>query len=973
MELASSANQHTSTPNNPPNDSAPSSPSQRHDSQIAQPPASSVPVQQPQQQQQQQTPLATPAQQQNPHSIPSTPSTHNKYEPYHRSSPSIASRAASMSISTPNSQDPSARQRNATMDYNGSQMDVDMDADPFNQQKYSRPPATSRLSSQYLPINAQDDGANRARYSPMNTSPTTYASPPQQHQQQQQNLSANPTQYTSYTPQQSARQSPNRQSQFASPTQQGRYYASPPASARAHTNQLPPLQSTLQTPAAYYPQSATQQLNAVFGQEAHEPEKKPPQSSHGSNTVPQFSRVYNACDLNAQVNTQPPFRRANPEGGFISPLQALTTHLPATYRICNPAFQYESSRNPRRVLTKPSKGVKNDGYDNEDSDYILYVNDILGSEETNHKNRYLILDVLGQGTFGQVVKCQNLKTQEVVAVKVVKNKTAYFNQSMMEVSVLDLLNGRMDKNDDHHILRLKDTFIHRQHLCLVFELLSVNLYELIKQNQFRGLSTTLVRVFAQQLLNGLCLLSKAKLIHCDLKPENILLKNLESPIIKIIDFGSACDERQTVYTYIQSRFYRSPEVLLGLPYSAAIDMWSLGCIVVELFLGLPLFPGSSEYNQVSRITEMLGLPPTWMLEVGKQSGEFFEKVHDEFGRRTHRLKSMEQYSREHGTKEQPSKKYFQQTRLPDIIRAYPMPRKGMKQNEMEREMANREAFIDFVHGLLNINPLERWTPQQARTHPFITQQKFTGPFQPRMDLKPTSRSPAPGVQQQQQAEALSRQRQQQAQAAQVQQAANAAYANAMHGMTPGYPASPNTAQHQHQHQQQAAMYQNMYSPSQQGAPPPYPANPPVQSAYGQQVPMIQQPPPAAGMHPYAQQPQQNLYAQATTRAGRQRASTMDGQGNVNGIPSALQRVVSHLDPNQPIRLQPSPAYYPPPQDGQAASDLGSIGSRRRASRAGGNNRQGGQGQERNFVRLLEDRTLEEGWNGNNAQWSGSNV
>lgn len=112
------------------------------------------------------------------------------------------------------------------------------------------------------------------------------------------------------------------------------------------------------------------------------------------------------------------------------------------------------------MLTKPSKGVKNDGFDNEDSDYILYVNDILGSEETGHKyvsrltypnivmmvnantlsrNRYLILDVLGQGTFGQVVKCQNLKTQEVVAVKVVKNRTAYFNQSMMEVSVLDLV------------------------------------------------------------------------------------------------------------------------------------------------------------------------------------------------------------------------------------------------------------------------------------------------------------------------------------------------------------------------------------------------------------------------------------------------------------------------------------------------------------------------------------------------------
>lgn len=119
-------------------------------------------------------------------------------------------------------------------------------------------------------------------------------------------------------------------------------------------------------------------------------------------------------------------------------------------------------------------------------------------------------------------------------------------------------------------------------------------------------------------------------------------------------------------------------------YSSAIDMWSLGCIVVELFLGLPLFPGSSEYNQVSRITEMLGLPPMWMLEAGKQSGEFFEKTHDEYGRRSYRLKTMEQYSREHGSKEQPSKKYFQATTLPEIIRSYSMPRKNMKQAEIDR-------------------------------------------------------------------------------------------------------------------------------------------------------------------------------------------------------------------------------------------------------------------------------------------------
>lgn len=816
-------------------------------------------------------------------------------------------------------------------EYNGDgDGDVPMeDADPYNKPKYaSRANHQHRHSQQFV---QQEESAAARRYSPMNLSPTSpYGASPQQ---QSQNT------YTSFTPQtQSNRQSPTRSNPYISPPQS---YYSPPAS-RPHAPQLPPIQSNM-NPESYYPQSASAQLNAVYNREARSPRTTNPNPqqlpSMGRGSVPKLTKCNNVTELNPKVNLQPPFRRANPEGGFISPLQALTTHLPSTYRICNPSFKYESSRNPRRVLTKPSKGVKNDGYDNEDSDYILYVNDILGSEESGHKNRYLILDVLGQGTFGQVVKCQNLKTQEVVAVKVVKNRTAYFNQSMMEVSVLDLLNKQMDKNDDHHLLRLKDTFIHRQHLCLVFELLSVNLYELIKQNQFRGLSTTLVRVFAQQLINGLALLGKAKLIHCDLKPENILLKNLESPIIKIIDFGSACDERQTVYTYIQSRFYRSPEVLLGLPYSAAIDMWSLGCIVVELFLGLPLFPGSSEYNQVSRITEMLGLPPTWMLEMGKQSGEFFEKVHDDFGRRTYRLKSMEQYSREHGSKEQPSKKYFSATTLPDIIKNYPMPRKNMKPAEIEREMANRTSFIDFAQGLLNLNPLERWTPNQAKLHPFITQAKFTGPFVPPMTLRSgSSRSPAPGVQEQQRAEALSKQRAQQAAQAQAQaQAQSAAYANMQ----------MNQYAQQSPHGQAPNIYNNMYGPNHQGAPPPYPAQP----GYGQQMGMIQQ-----GQAPrYNAQP--NLYAQAATRAGRQRASTMDQQQS--GIPPALQRVISHLDPNAPIRLQPSPAYYPPPPDG--APDVSTGSARRRGSRAGANQRN------RDFIRTLEDRTLEEGFM-NQTHW-----
>jgi dual specificity protein kinase YAK1 len=461
-----------------------------------------------------------------------------------------------------------------------------------------------------------------------------------------------------------------------------------------------------------------------------------------------FKRVRDARDLRPYVNTQPAGRRMDSTGTYLSPLRQLTTNILDTYHICNPQFRYESTHNPRRVLTKPSKPAHNEGYDNDDYDYILYVNDWLGTEE-GHK--YLILDILGQGTFGQVVKCQNMKTHEIVAVKVVKNKPAYFNQSMMEVTILELLNNQCDPQDEHHILRLRDSFIHRSHLCLVFELLSSNLYELIKQNQFQGLSTQLVKVFTAQLLDAMTVLKDARLIHCDLKPENILLKSLQSPQIKVIDFGSACHERQTVYTYIQSRFYRSPEVLLGIPYTASIDMWSLGCIAVELFLGLPLFPGTSEYNQITRIVEMVGMPPSYMLDIGKQTNQFFDSYVDHYGQKKYRLKTLEQYSREHNTNEQPGKQYFKANSLPEIIDTAPMPTfksSARQSHEMDKELNNRASFIDFCQGLLNLNPIERWSPQQARMHPFITGEKFTRPFTPTSQVQQTvtpAAPPAPGA------------------------------------------------------------------------------------------------------------------------------------------------------------------------------------------------------------------------------------
>ena len=265
-------------------------------------------------------------------------------------------------------------------------------------------------------------------------------------------------------------------------------------------------------------------------------------------------------------------------------------------------------------------------------------------------------------------------------------------------------------------------------------------------------------------------------------------------------------------------------------------------------------------------------------------------------------------------------------------------------------MTNRLAFIDFVRGLLNINPLERWSPQQAKLHPFITQSKFIGAFVPPMHLKnSTTKSPAPGVRQQQEAELVSKQRAQTAQAqAQAQAQVQAqAQAQAHQSAQNAYVANMQINQYGQGGMNQAPpVYSNMYTPHQQGAPPPYPTQ---TGGYGNQMGMMQQAPSQMAGVQYNQS--QNLYAQATTRAGRQRASTMDQQQG--GIPQSIQRVASHLDPNAPIRLQPSPAYYPPPPDGYVDPNS-AASARRRGSRAAS-------GRNRNFIQTLEDRTMEEGF------------
>ncbi|XP_061543034.1 homeodomain-interacting protein kinase 1 isoform X5 [Phycodurus eques] len=350
---------------------------------------------------------------------------------------------------------------------------------------------------------------------------------------------------------------------------------------------------------------------------------------------------------------------------------------------------------------------------NGEGDYQLVQHEILCSVSCS----YEVLEFLGRGTFGQVAKCWKRGTNEIVAIKILKNHPSYARQGQIEVGILNRLSA--ENADEYNFVRSYECFQHKGHTCLVFEMLEQNLYDFLKHSKFSPLHLRHIRPILQQVATALMKLKSLGLIHADLKPENIMLVDpLRQPYrVKVIDFGSASHVSKAVCsTYLQSRYYRAPEIILGLPFCEAIDMWSLGCVIAELFLGWPLYPGASEYDQIRYISQTQGLPAEYLLSAGTKTSRFFNRGPDS-SYPLWRLKTPSEHEMEMGIKSKEARKYIFNC-LDDMMQVNLSSH--LEGTDMLAEKADRREFIDLLKRMLRLDADKRITPTKTLGHPFVT-------------------------------------------------------------------------------------------------------------------------------------------------------------------------------------------------------------------------------------------------------------
>ncbi|XP_044215442.1 homeodomain-interacting protein kinase 3-like isoform X3 [Thunnus albacares] len=329
--------------------------------------------------------------------------------------------------------------------------------------------------------------------------------------------------------------------------------------------------------------------------------------------------------------------------------------------------------------------------------------DVLSSPSSD----YLVQSFLGEGCFGEVTKCLKTATMETVAVKMVKDCN-FTDQAKNEVEILEEL--RAFDSDKFNFVRYNDAFIDRESVCLEFEMLDISLLDFVERRPSCSLLVQEIRPILQQVATALQLLRSLGVAHTDIKPDNIMMvDHINQPLrVKIIDFGLARRVSQSDWaTDIQPLNYRAPEVILGFPYTAAIDMWSLGCMAAELFLGDLLYPGNCEYDMLRHIIQTQGQLPEKLLNNGVKTRCFFRQKSD----RQWRLKTPFEYGIVSW-----SKTYF--TSLDDIKTVSPVCH--LSDEDIMAEIDDRENFVELLKQMLEFDVAKRITPSQLLQDPFIS-------------------------------------------------------------------------------------------------------------------------------------------------------------------------------------------------------------------------------------------------------------
>ncbi|XP_058827164.1 uncharacterized protein LOC131687117 isoform X2 [Topomyia yanbarensis] len=258
--------------------------------------------------------------------------------------------------------------------------------------------------------------------------------------------------------------------------------------------------------------------------------------------------------------------------------------------------------------------VRNDA----DGHLIYHTGDIL-------HNRYKILAILGEGTFGRVVKVKDMEMDHTMALKVIKNVEKYREAAKLEINALEKIAER-DPTFQHLCVKMLDWFDYHGHMCIAFEMLGLSVFDFLRENNYEPYPMEHVRHMSYQLCYAVKFLHEHKLTHTDLKPENILfvdseytstfnarknrdVRRVKCTDIRLIDFGSATFDHEHHSTIVSTRHYRAPEVILELGWSQPCDVWSIGCIMFELYLGITLFQTHDNREHLAMMERILGTIP----------------------------------------------------------------------------------------------------------------------------------------------------------------------------------------------------------------------------------------------------------------------------------------------------------------------------------------------------------------------------